>query len=516
MTRGMADSSNPPKSAPKSVLVIFGAAGDLTKRLLIPALYNLRAANLLDPDFKVLGVDHNARDDQTFRKNLEEFLQDQAADKDSESAEGRVDKATWDWLGDRLFYQVADFSDDASYRELAVRLEALAGKGASVVFYLAVSSRWFGDIVEQLAKAGLTREDGGSFRRVVIEKPFGSDLASAKALNRRILTYLGESQIYRIDHFLGKETVRNIMVTRFANGVFEPLWSRLHVDHVQISAAETVGVQDRGAFYDKTGALRDMVPNHLFQILAMIAMEPPNSFAPEAVQAETSRGFEAVEVQSPQQALVNGVRGQYCAGEVEGRTVSAYRHEPNVSADSEAETYVALKFTIDNWRWAGVPFYLRTGKALRRRVTEVAIRFKPAPAALFVASGGRPPVCNTLVMRIEPDQGVALHFEAKQPGPDVIPQEVAMDFRYVDYFKVAPATGYETLIYDCLIGDQTLFKRAEDIEFAWRAVQPFLDAWESGGEVHGYPAGSDGPAAADALLARDGRSWRPLTGPGAR
>ena len=408
------------KPAPKCTMVIFGAAGDLTKRLLIPALYNLRAANLLDDGFKVLGVDHNARDDQSFRKDLEQFMQQHAADRDSESAEGRIDGATWGWLGDRLFYQVADFSEEASYRDLSARLEALAGKDASVVFYLAVSPRWFGDIVEQLAKAGLLHEDSGSFRRVVVEKPFGTDVASAKALNSRILKVVGDAQVYRIDHFLGKETVRNIMVTRFANGVFEPLWNRLHIDHVQITAAETVGVQDRGAFYDQTGALRDMVPNHLFQILAMIAMEPPNSFDPDAVRAEKSRVFEAVEVQSREQALANGVRGQYGVGEVEGRQVTDYRHEPNVAPDSHAETYVALKFTIDNWRWAGVPFYLRTGKALERRVTEVAIRFKPAPARLFQTSGGRLPVSNTLVMRIEPDQGIALHFEVKQPGPDAI------------------------------------------------------------------------------------------------
>jgi glucose-6-phosphate 1-dehydrogenase len=499
-----------PAAAPECVMVIFGAAGDLANRLLIPALFNLAKAGLLNDGFKVLGVDHNERDDARFRHDITAFLESLITEKDSGSEVRKLDREVMQWLSDRLFYQVGDFQDAASFQTLAARLMDFTGKEPNALFYLAVSPRFFGDIIENLAGAKLVDAQSEAFRRVVIEKPFGEDLASAQALNAWILKYLQERQIYRIDHFLGKETVRNIMVTRFANGVFEPLWNRLHIDHVQITATETLGVEDRGAFYDKTGALRDMVPNHLFQILAMVAMEPPNSFAPEAVRTEKSRVFEAIEVQSQEQALNNSVRGQYRGGTVEGRPVKDYRAEQNVSPASTEETYVALKFTIDNWRWAGVPFYVRTGKALRKRTTEVAVRFKPAPALLFQESGQRIPACNTLVIRIQPDEGISLQFEAKEPGPADNLHQVAMDFRYVDYFGQMASTGYETLIYDCMVGDQTLFKRADDIENAWRAVQPFLDAWKEGGEVSDYAAGSDGPVEADDLMARDGRSWRPL------
>jgi glucose-6-phosphate 1-dehydrogenase len=496
--------------APECVMVIFGAGGDLAKRLLIPALYHLAKAGLLDDGFRVLGVDHIPGDDAKFRHDITAFFETLTSEKDSESEIHKLDPAVVRWMSDRLFYQVADFQDAASFHALDERLKALTGKEPNILFYLAVSPRFFGDIIEQLAAARLVDQQPETFRRVVIEKPFGEDLASAQALNARIMKWLQEPQIYRIDHFLGKETVQNIMMMRFANGVFEPLWNRLHIDHVQITAAETVGVEERGAFYDKTGALRDMVPNHLFQILAMVAMEPPNSFGAEAVRAEKSRVFEAVESQSREQALNNFVRGQYRNGTVLGRAVKDYRAEHNVTPDSTAETYVALKLAIDNWRWTGVPFYLRTGKSLRKRITEVAVRFKPAPSILFQAPGQRMPVSNTLVIRIQPDEGMSLRFEVKEPGPGNNPRQVAMDFRYVDYFGPLASNGYETLIYDCMIGDQTLFKRADDIENAWRAVQPFLDASQDGGEVCGYAAGTDGPVEADALMSRDGRSWRPL------
>ncbi len=496
--------------APACVMVIFGAGGDLAKRLLIPALYNLSDAGLLARDFKVLGVDHSPGDDADFRQTQGAFIKGLAADKLSEFGLAKIDAKAWTWLADRLFYHVGDFEDDASYAALAKRLETLAGAGGDVLFYLAVAPRFFGDIVERLHKAGLTRAPRGAFRRVVIEKPFGDDLASAKALNRRVTKCLDEKQIYRIDHFLGKETVRNIMVTRFGNGVFEPLWNGLHIDSVQITAAETVGVEGRGAFYDKTGALRDMVPNHLFQLLTMIAMEPPNSFAAEAVRAEKGRVIEAINHLTPTQALADSVRGQYRAGTVAGHEMAAYRDAPNVASRSRTETFVALKFSIDNWRWAGVPFYLRTGKAMSAHDTQIAIQFKAAPKTLFqdVAEGQSTP--NVLLLRIQPNEGVSLLFDAKRPGPDVCLTDVRMDFSYADWFQHKPATGYETLIYDCLTGDQTLFKRADDIENAWRAVMPFLDAWKSAGEVHGYPAGADGPREARTLLERDGRQWRSL------
>ncbi len=488
-------------------MVIFGAGGDLAKRLLVPALYNLSHAGLLADGFKVIGVDHGAGDDGSFRRGLGDFLKGLAASKDSEFGAAKIDPKAWNWLASRLSYQVGDFEDDATFARLASALEV---GGGSALFYLAVAPRFFGDIVARLAKAGLARAPAGAFRRVVIEKPFGDDLASAKALNRRIGRCLDETQIYRIDHFLGKETVRNIMVTRFGNGVFEPLWNRMHIDSVQITAAETVGVELRGSYYDKAGALRDMVPNHLFQLLAMVAMEPPNSFDPEAVRAEKGRVIEAIRRQTPGQALADSVRGQYRAGIVDGTKTAAYRDAPNVAKTSRTETFVALKLAIDNWRWAGVPFYLRTGKAMSAHDTHIAIQFKPAPRTLFQDVAQGPSTPNTLMLHIQPNEGISLLFDAKRPGPDVSLADVRMDFRYADYFKAEPATGYETLIYDCLIGDQTLFKRADDIEFAWRAVMPFLEAWKSAGEVHGYAAGSGGPKAADALLARDGRHWRPL------
>jgi glucose-6-phosphate 1-dehydrogenase len=490
--------------APACVMVIFGAGGDLARRLLFPSLYHLVAAGLLSPGFKVLGVDLKAGDDESFRSDVVSSLQEISSTSGSKA----VDPAALTWLRERLFYQAADFGVDDSYRALGARIAQLAGEGASALFYLAVAPRFFGEIVERLSTAGLTREPDGAFRRAVVEKPFGSDLASAKALNERILQCLEEAQVYRIDHFLGKETVRNIIVTRFANGVFEPLWNRLHIDHVQITAAETVGVELRGGFYDRTGALRDMVPNHLLHLLAMIAMEAPNTFDAAEIAAERARVIRAIRRLTPQEALANSVRGQYRAGVVDGHQVADYRREPNVAPDSRTETYVALKLMIDNWRWGGVPFYLRTGKAMNVRDTHVAISFKQAPTLLFE---DQPP--NSLVLQIQPREGVSLQFEVKRPGPEVQLQPVTMDFCYSDYFKATPSTGYETLIHDALIGDRTRFKSADEILFGWAAVQPFLDAWAgggSGGEVQDYAAGSQGPALADALLASDGRAWRSL------
>ena len=413
-----------------------------------------------------------------------------------------------------LFYLAGDFEDPATYRQLADRLAELShGTGRDAVFYLATAPRFFGRIVERLAAAGLTREGegGGGHRRVVVEKPFGADLASAQSLNRQILAVLDESQIYRMDHFLGKETVQNIMALRFGNGIFEPLWNRSHVDHVQITAAETVGVEGRGRFYEQAGALRDMVPNHMFQLLAMTAMEAPNSFSADAVRAEKAKVIEAIRDLTPEQAARASVRGQYGAGTAAGKPVRAYGEEPDVAPGSRTETYVALKLMVDSWRWAGVPFYLRTGKAMRTRRTEIAIQFKRVPCALFRERPGRAALApNLLVLHVQPDEGVSLRFEAKVPGPTVRLSPVDMDFRYADYFNAAPSTGYETLLYDCLIGDATLFQRADNIEAGWRAVQPFLDAWRDTkpDDVHGYEAGGWGPDAADALPARDGRRWR--------
>ena len=494
--------------APACTLVIFGARGDLAKRLLVPALYNLAVAGRLGDDFSLIGVDHGQCDDAGLRESLGDFLRQLAADPNSEFGAAKIDAKAWASLAGRMRYQIGDFEDPATYQALAKSL----GPDRSAIFYLATAPRFFAEVVEQLGKAGLTREGRGAFRRVVIEKPFGDDLNSAKALNRRLLKVLDERQIYRIDHFLGKETVRNIMATRFANGVFEPLWSRRHIDWVEITAAETVGVEERGSYYDEAGALRDMVPNHLFQVLAMVAMEPPNSFAPDAVRAEKGRAIEAIRRVKPAQALADSVRGQYGAGKVNRRAMPAYRASPNVDPHSRTETYVALKLEIDNWRWAGTPFYLRTGKALKARQTQAVIRFRAAPHTLFQAArapGRSTP--NSLVLRIQPGEGLTLMFEAKRPGPEELDlAEVGMDFRYADHFKTTPATGYETLLFDCMSGDQTLFKRGNDVEYAWAAVMPFLDAWKDAGPPQPYAAGSEGPPAAAQLLARDGRAWRPL------
>ena len=371
----------------------------------------------------------------------------------------------------------------------------------------------FGTIIKQLGAVGLTRERDGCFRRVIIEKPFGNDLASARALNARILKVLSESQVYRMDHFLGKETVQNIMVMRFANGLFEPIWNRDHIDHVQITVAETVGVERRAKFYEVTGALCDMVPNHLFQLLSLIAMGPPNSFAADAVRTEKDKVLEAVRPLDGAEARRNTVRGQYGAGFINNLPVKAYREEPGVDPASMTETYIAMQLNIDNWRWAGVPFFLRTGKRLTRRKTEIAIQFKQAPIALFRDTPVDVPTPNVLALQIQPEEGISLQFGAKIPGPEIMLGGVKMDFRYKDYFNTPPSTGYETLLYDCMIGDQTLFNKAEGIEAGWAVVQPILDLWQNDRSVplEIYPAGSAGPSAADTLLWRSRRQWRPLT-----
>jgi glucose-6-phosphate 1-dehydrogenase len=499
-------------AAPPCAMVIFGVRGDLAKRLLIPALYNLRAGDLLDEAFRIIGVDHGDNDDAGIRRDLRAFVDELAGGKASPLATGAVDEGVWSWLADRISYHKGAFEDAGAYEALARTLTAEGGdKGAgSVLFYAATAPRFFTDVADGLAGAGLLKAPEGGFRRLVVEKPFGEDLASARELNARLRKCLAEDQIYRIDHFLGKETVRNIMVTRFGNDVFEPLWNRMHIDSVQITAAETVGVEGRGGFYETVGALRDMTPNHLCQLVGMIAMEPPNSFDAEAVRAEKGRAIEAIVQLDVTEARERMAAGQYGAGSVGGRSVAAYRDSPRVSKDSNTETFVALKLTIDNWRWAGVPFYLRTGKALAGHVTEIAIQFKAAPHTLFqsLAQGASTP--NVLVLRIYPDEGISMVIDAKKPGPDVELAQVSMDFRYADHFATRPATGYESLIYDALIGDATLFSRGQDVEAGWAAVQPFLDALAAGGVPEAYPAGSQGPAGAAALLDRDGRVWRPL------
>jgi glucose-6-phosphate 1-dehydrogenase len=497
-------------------MVIFGATGDLTKRLLVPALYNLAVAKLLPDRFAVLGVSGSDITSEELRRRLTEAVRTFTAGKEgSEGGADRLDRDAWDWLIRRISYLPGDLEDPQTYRGIQDKLADIDrefGTRCNTLFYLATPGGLFGTIVHRLGEAGLTAESERCWRRVVIEKPFGNDLPSARELNRQILSVLKEEQIFRIDHFLGKETVQNIMVLRFGNGFFEPIWNRDHIDHVQITVAETVGVEQRGRFYDVTGALRDMVPNHVFQLLAMTAMAPPNSFAADAVRTEKAKVLDAVHRFTTEDVLLNVVRGQYGAGTVHGRTVKPYRQEPNVAPDSGTETYVAMKLMIENWRWAGVPFYLRTGKSMSKRWTEIAIRFKQAPLALFRDTPVEKLAPNWLVLRIQPDEGISLEFGAKLPGPTVRIAPVDMEFRYADHFAAAPSTGYETLIYDSMIGDATLFQRADNIEEGWAVVQPILDAWRSGAAPKPaiYPAGSDGPEEANALLARDGRRWRAI------
>jgi glucose-6-phosphate 1-dehydrogenase len=501
--------------APPCAMVIFGATGDLTKRLIVPALYNLVNSKRLPPGFKLVGIGLSLETTAQWRQSLQEMMKQFVAQGGGEFQADHFDDTAWRWLTERMSYLQGDLNDPGTYsslREHLAGLDKTGGTAGNYLFYLAVADRFFGTVVAGLGAAGLVTEKDKQWRRVVIEKPFGHDLPSAKALNAEILKTLHEHQIYRMDHFLGKETVQNIMALRFANGLFEPLWNRQHIDHVQITVAETVGVERRGKFYEKTGALRDMVPNHCFQLLALTAMEPPISFDANAVRDKKAEVIEAIRPLKPARALKDAVRGQYNAGTVLGKQVQAYRREPDVAPDSTIETYVACKLKIDNWRWAGVPFYLRTGKHLRRRWTEIAIRFHQAPYTLFRGTHVERMNPNWLILRIQPDEGIALEFAAKRPGPTVKLSSVSMDFAYKTYFDMAPNTGYETLIYDCMIGDATLFQRADNIEAGWRAVQPILDAWASNPpkDFPNYVSGGSGPAAADDLLARDGRAWRTL------
>jgi glucose-6-phosphate 1-dehydrogenase len=510
-TTATATKGPPDRQVPPATLTIFGAGGDLTKRLVVPALYNLVRAGKLPDEFAIIGVDHNDQTTDEWCRTLGEMIQAFVRAGGHEGQPGAVDEKAWSWLVRRMRYMRGDFLEPATFSQLGTLLteqQKQQNGTANVLFYLAVADRFFGPLVEQLGRAGLTKQSEKGWRRVIVEKPFGHDFASAVALNAQILNVLSEDQVYRIDHFLGKETVQNIMVLRFANGIFEPLWNRDHVDHVQITAAETVGVEARGRFYEKTGALRDMVPNHLFQLLAMIGMEPPISFDADAVRAKKTELFQAVHPIAPADA----VRGQYGAGVVLGRKVRDYRHEPEVAPDSKTETYVALKLGIDNWRWAGVPFYLRTGKYLSARSTEIAVQFRRAPYALFRETPVERLPANILTLRIQPDEGLSLSFNAKRPGAEIEIDGVDMNFAYRDYFAPIASVGYETLIYDCLIGDATLFQRADTVEAAWKAVQGLLDAWAADppNDFPNYAAGSAGPAAADYLLARDGRAWLPI------
>ncbi len=486
--------------APPVTLVIFGATGDLTRRLLMPALINMTRAGMVGDQLTVIGIGMDEGDDAMLRERIGSFQAEQGG-------EGAVKKGeAWAALQSRIHYLRGDFTRDEVFAALKDRLAAAPTGNAA--FYLATPSQFFGPIVEKLAAHGLTRQGEACFRRIAIEKPFGHDLASARALNAQILAQVDESQVYRIDHFLGKETVQNIMTARFGNTIVESLWNNHFIDRVEITAAETVGIGTRGKFYDATGALRDMVPNHLFQLLAMVAMEAPNSFDAEAIRNEKGKMLAAIRRYSPEEAVRNGVRGQFVAGTLNGDAVPAYTDVPDVAPDSRTETFVALKLMVDSWRWAGVPFYLRTGKVMTARDTEIVVTFKPVPFTQFggFAEHQHPPA-NRMIIQVQPDEGISMEIVIKRPGLAVDTVPVSLDFRYADRFDIGSLTGYESLLYDLLTGDQTLFQRADGIEAGWAAVQPFLDLWAKDGAPEPYAPGSMGPDAADALVRRDGHAW---------
>ena len=492
------------------VVVIFGASGDLTKRKLIPALYNLALEKRLPERFAVVGYARSEMTHDDFREKMREAVKEF-------SRTGLKDKAVWDQFANSLYYVRGSYDEnDAGFRNLKEFIDGF-DRGSRVlpvrIFYLAIPPDLYGTAVERIAAAGLaTKEstDGEPRTRVVIEKPFGTDLQTARELNRRIHEAFDEKQIYRIDHYLGKETVQNIMVLRFANAVFEPIWNRRYIDHVQITAAETVGVENRGGYYEQAGVVRDMFQNHLLQLLCMTAMEPPVGLDADSVRDEKGKLLKSVRPVASEEVATAAVRGQYGPGRMDGEEVVGYRQEPGVAKNSPTVTYAAIRFFIDNWRWEGVPFYLRSGKRLAKRVTEVAIEFKRPPLLLFKSHAVEDVNPNVLVMRIQPDEGVSLTFEVKPPGHDMVIRPLSLDFSYAEAFGNSPPEAYETLLEDCIEGDSTLFTRHDWVELAWSLVDPIIQVWNLSKPRNfpNYEAGSWGPKEADDFMAREGRRWR--------
>jgi glucose-6-phosphate 1-dehydrogenase len=487
------------------VLVLFGATGDLAHRKVVPAMYHLWRTNLLPHEFVLLAIGRRDYDDDTFRAELKASLEEF-------SRVLPLDEAAWRSFSQRIRYHRLDFDDTAGFDALGATLDHLdesEGTRGDRLYYLATQPSQFAEIVAQLGRVGLDHErhDGG-WRRVIIEKPFGHDLDSAKRLNREVGKVFRESQVYRIDHYLGKETVRNLLVFRFGNGIFEPLWNRRYVDHVQITVAESIGIEGRGKFYEETGAVRDVLQNHMLQLVSLVAMEPPATFEADALRDEKVKVLRAIGAR-PTDPATEVVRGQYGSGWVAGQPVPGYREEPDVDPHSETETYVAARLTIDDWRWSGVPFYVRIGKRLPKRSTEIAIQFRAVPHHLFKDTAAEPDA-NLLAIRIQPDEGIMLRFGAKVPGLGLDVRSVTMDFTYGSAFSVDAPEAYETLILDALQGDQSLFTRADEVEEAWSIADPIVDAWAQSGppDFPNYEAGSWGPAEADALLEREGKRWR--------
>jgi glucose-6-phosphate 1-dehydrogenase len=485
-------------------IVIFGASGDLTKRKLLPALYNLKALKLLPENFTVIGVAVSDSNDELFRTQITSDIQ--------QFATRPVDQAEWDDFSKRSYYLSGDFNNPETFQHLGAKIKDVQktwNLSGNVLFYLAIAPTFFGKVVEQLGNAGLTEEKPDAWRRVIIEKPFGHDLQSARDLNADLTKHVSESQIYRIDHYLGKETVQNIMVFRFGNSVFEPIWNRRYIDYVQITVAEELGVELRGGYYDHSGVTRDMVQNHILSVLSLVAMEPPTSISGDSVRNEKVKVLEAIRPMEPEEVLANTVRGQYGAGIIDGKNVTAYRTEPNVNPQSNTETFVAMKLEVDNWRWADVPFYIRSGKRLAARTTQIVIGFKRTPLLLFGKGVEDNIMPNRLVIHVQPDEGITMDIHAKRPGPGISIANVPLDFSYQEFGESNAATGYETLLYDCMIGDMTLFHRYDSVDASWRIVNPILDVWQAlhPRDFPNYAAGTWGPEASDRLIEKSGHSW---------
>ena len=500
------EADTPDRVPDPSLMVIFGASGDLTGRKLMPALFDLMRGGALPDGFAILGAARTPMSDDAFRAHVLEGMKEHGQ-------LGAGEEPLWNAFAAKLFYLPMDPARGEEYARLAARigeLSAACGSGSNRLFYLSTPPNLYTPIVRHLGAAGIARPPSEGWSRIIIEKPFGTDLASARALNAEVLRVFREEQVYRIDHYLGKETVQNLLVFRFANGIFEPVWNRNYVDHVQITAAETVGVEGRGGYYEQAGAMRDMVQNHMLQLLALTAMEPPVQFDARQVRDEKQKVFDAISPIGPEHVHRCTVRGQYAAGMMDGKHVPGYREEAGVAPGSTTETYVAIRFAVENWRWAGVPFFVRSGKRLPKRVTEIAVRFRRTPHHLFRATpvGGQDR--NSIVIRIQPDEGISLRFSAKVPGPGMEMRPVTMDFKYGSSFHGRLADAYTRLLLDAMLGDATLYARGDSVEVAWSLITPIHEGWagNSASLVHPYPAGTWGPVEAEALLEGEARRWR--------